>query len=247
MAAVSRARKYRKTSWENKNHPECEHYGRYFLVGKTRAGKTTLMVEMVIRHLSRPTNNVNYPRFDCVIIVSPTAARDPSVQPLWKYLEKNKIPTKLYESFTKESAHADMVKTVEANRDRGLKTILVIDDQLGNNTFTKRVDSDSWYNHFTADLSHLYCEMIFNTQVIGGLASAARKNQEVFVFFADFAQRKDMWECCQFVDCSGFNQLMDTYANDRGHALWINAQYGMIGVYHRDNRGALYPVDRIPV
>lgn len=247
MSAYGRNRKHRKTSWENKNAPECEGYGRYFIVGKPRAGKTTLAVEMAIRHLSRTTNDPRYPRFDRMIIVSPSAATDPSMSKLWDFLQHHKIPTKLYKKFNKESAHKDMMETLKANAALGLKTILFIDDQLGNSTFTKRADVDSWYNNLVSDLKTYLTEMLYLTQVITGMAATARKNQEVFIFFSDLTQRDDMWKCCQFVDNYGFNQLMDEYANERGRAIWINAQYGNLGVFRRDERGALYAVTDIPV
>lgn len=238
MAALSKPTK----QWKNSNPREpsgTDKYVRYFICGKTRSGKTYLAAKLAKRDLETGA-------FDAIIVISPTCFTDDSMVELFTYIKKEKVPIKIYTTFNSKTYHQEMFDTLKANAREGMSTLLFIDDQNGNSTFTRASNQTSVFNQLTSTLSHWKTRMYYMSQATSGMSKQSRLNQEVFIYFSDFAQRKELHECCTFVTRREFDRLMDTYAGEKRRALWINVQYGNLGVYAMDPYFNFTPVESVP-
>ena len=225
--------KSKKIRWVNTNPVHPEGYARYYVLGKTGAGKTTFTKKLV-KHLIK--------KYDMLVVISPTAKYDQIMINLFQELEERDIPVKLFSQFSKPQTHNIFMHILEQNRENHLSTLIVIDDPIGNNAFTRSVNSDSHFNQLTANLKHYRATIIYNSQVCGGMSRTARLNQECFIFFANVGERKEMQQMVSFLSVPEFNRLMNKYANSRHTALWFNIQYGGLGVYAMDAAMNVTPI-----
>lgn len=222
-----------RVKWQNTNKPHPEGYVRYFILGKTGTGKTTFAAKMIRSILK------NYDQF---WVISPTARWDPIMQKLFEELKQRDFPVTLYTSFSKHTTHEKFMNDLTASRENNLRTLVLIDDPVGNNAFTRSSNTDSEFNQLTANLKHFYTTIIYCTQVTGGMSRTARLNQECIIFFANTCERKEMQSMVSFLTPGAFNQMMNTYANTRHTALWFNLQYGGVGVYAMSSNSKLTPI-----
>lgn len=221
--------------WTNTNPPHPEGYVRYFICGKVGAGKTTFAARMAKSIIKK---------YDQFWVVSPTARWDPVMKKLFDEFEQRGIPMKLYTSFAKPETHEKFMFELTESREQNLRTLILIDDPIGNNAFTRSVNSESNFNSLTANLKHYQATIIYCSQVTHGMSRTARLNQECIIFFANVGERDEMQKMVSFLPKPTFNALMNTYANKRHTALWFNLQYGGVGVYAMNPQSKLTPISR---
>jgi hypothetical protein len=202
----------------------------YFIIGKKDTGKSTFACELIKSRMKD---------FNQLVVIAPHANYDDAVKGLLVYMRDYNInhpdnpkACRVYLKFNKSAQHKDFMKHMEDSREQGLHTLVFIDDPVGNNTFTKAVNSDSMFNGFTANLKHWMSALIYCTQVYGGMSPTARANMEVLIFFPDTQQRKNMLGMCNFLTKDELDQLMRRYASKLYNAIWINNHGGGLGVFH---------------
>lgn len=227
--------------WENMNPPFATGPSRYFIVGTSNTGKTTLAIRIIkqlLRNVSDPTQQL--------VIISPNYNRDPKLQNLAQYAADSGLIVKVFPSFDKSSMEK-FVAYMDGCALQGLRSRVFIDDPVGVGSFTSNVNQKSPFNSFVTGVKHFNADIIFSTQATGSMSKSARKNIDVFIFLPDINSREELYSICHFVSTlDEFDKLMDTYAIRPFNALWINVQYGRKGVYHINEAGNISPITGVP-
>ncbi len=205
----------------NPLHPS--GYSRYLVTGRSGTGKSSLVAKL--------TNKLSK-NFNQIIIVSPNWDVDIALKDdLKSQPSAYKKISKVFKEFGKSQLF-EFKKILEEGRSQRIKTLVIVDDPVGNASFSRNINSPkSFFNTYMANAKHYYSSLIFSTQGVGALSRIGRINIDCFIMLPDYSARRDLWEMCQFVPYSRFNELMDQYASTKFHALWVNVQYGGLGVY----------------
>ena len=228
-------------SWQNSNTPWPEGAARYFIVGTSNTGKTTLACRIIKKLLEEP----NDPK-DLLVLVSPNYQRDQKLIEIAKFASARGIKVRVYTKMDKKSLKEFVAYMDEWSRS-GKRTTVFIDDPVGIGNFTSNVNQNSPFNSFVTSAKHFKSDIIFSTQAIGSMSKSARKNVDVFIFLPDMVSRKESYEACRFVHTQmAFDSLMDRYATKPFNALWINVQYGRKGVYAIDEHGEISSITAVP-
>ena len=170
-----------------------------------------------------------------LVIISPNYERDPKLQNLSQFSAQEGLSVRVYKSFDKKTMDS-FVEYMEKCALSKMRTTIFIDDPVGVGSFTSNVNQRSLFNSFVTGIKHYNSDIIFSTQAVGALSRSARKNIDVFIFMPDMISRMEMYTSCRFVPTfADFEKLMDTYATQSFHALWINVQFGRKGVYCIDD------------
>lgn len=226
--------------WKNENPDFPDEYARFFIVGCSNTGKTTLCCRIVKTRLA------HQPRSQLVII-SPNWERDQKLQELTEYAQQMGLNVRVYPSFTKRSI-AKFVQYMGRCASEQIKTIVYLDDPVGLGQFTSNVNRESPFNSFVTGCKHYLCDILFSTQAVGAMSRSARKNIDVFIFLPDMISRKELYLACPFVSSQyDFDRMMDKYASRAYHALWINVQGGRRGVYCINQNGDISPISSVPL
>lgn len=224
------------------NPPFARGSARYLILGTSNTGKTTLAVRLVKQIL----NNDKDPHQQ-LVIVSPNYDEDEKLHNLSHFAAQRAMSVRVYKSFDKQS----MIKFVEymkACAKERMRSVVFIDDPVGAGSFTSNVNQHSPFNAFVTGIKFFYTDLVFSTQVSKALSASARKNIDVFIYLPDMISRKELYECCRFVPTFfDFDRLMDKYASQSYHALWVNVQFGRKGVYCIDSQGQISSITSVPL
>jgi hypothetical protein len=224
----------------NFNSPFPKGPSRYYVVGTTNSGKTTLACRMIKQMLHSKSD----PRQQ-LIIISPNYHRDPQLLDLAKMAAIMKLSVIVYLRLDKVTM-AKFVEHMDQSCLNNIRSTVFIDDPVGVGSFTSNVNQASPFNSFVTSLKHYKTDMVFCSQNIGGMSASARKNIEVFVFLPDMVSRVDLFKACRIVPTQAeFDKLMDTHTQQQHSALWINVQYGRKGVYGIDAGGNISAITRV--
>lgn len=224
------------------NEPFAEGCSRYFVVGASNTGKTTLCIKIIKRLFS----DENDP-FSQLIIISPNYNMDGKLKSLAQRAVKQGIGVRVYDNFTKNTVNK-FVDYMSACAAKGARSLVYIDDPVGLGTFTSNVNQRSAFNSFVTGVKHYNSTIVFSTQSVGAMSRSARKNIDVFIFLPDMTSRQECYTACKFVSSyEDFAKLMDAYAVEPYCALWVNVQYGRKGVFRINAAGSISPITTIPV
>lgn len=228
--------------WKNTNPPFPDCPARYFVVGPSDTGKTTLCVRIIKQLI----NDKRDPRHH-LVIVSPNYDWDPQLQKLAQFAAGElKLVVKVFKGFTRDGIEKFITYMGEC-KNQGMRSTIYIDDPVGIGQFTSSVNQKSPFNSFVTGIKHFKADMIFSTQAIGSLSPSARENIDVFIFLPNSVARPKLYDACPFVDSrADFYKLMDHYASEPYHAIWINLKFGRKGIFRINAQGQISPITSIP-
>lgn len=235
------ASKFIVKQWQNTNGPFPTGPSRFFIVGSSNTGKTTLACRIIKKMLVDERDPKNQ-----LIIISPNYKRDEKLQNLANFAASAKLYVRVYQSFDNDGISA-FVDYMDQSCLDGLRTTVFVDDPVGVGSFTSNVNQKSPFNSFVTGIKHYRCDIVFSTQAIGSMSRSARKNVDVFIFMPDIISREELFKSCRFVSTQEeFDRLMDKYAASPFHALWINVQFGRKGVYAVNDQGNISAITSVP-
>lgn len=238
---MQKKKKYLVEEWTNTNEPFAKGCARYFIVGTSNTGKTTLASRLIKQLLSSEEDPKQQ-----LIIISPNYSRDHKLQKLAKLAAASDMTVKVYQSFDKASIRKFVEYMAECAESK-TRSVVFIDDPIGIGHFTGSVNTKSPFNSFVTGVKHYRSDIVFSTQAIGSMSKSARKNVDVFIFLPDRTSRQELYDACRFVSTyQAFSRLMDMYASSPFNALWINVQYGSLGVYRIDSQGSIRSITSVP-
>lgn len=223
------------------NGPFAQGCSRYFVVGASNTGKTTLCIKIIKRLFSDETDLITQ-----LVIISPNYSMDGKLKALAQRIAKQGHSVRVYDNFTKNTVNK-FVDYMGECASKGVRSLVYIDDPVGLGTFTSSVNQKSAFNSFVTGVKHYNTTIVFSTQSVGAMSRSARKNIDVFIFLPDMTSRQECYTACKFVPCyEDFAKLMDAYAVEPYCALWINVQYGRKGVFQINGSGSISPITNIP-
>ena len=233
--------KFISKQWKNTNKAWAEGPSRYFIVGTSNTGKTTLACR-IIRQLLKNEDDLR----DQLVVISPNFERDKKLQDLTAYAASKNLTVMVYTGFDKKSMEKFVAYMDKCAKEQ-MRSTVFIDDPVGVGNFTSSVNQKSPFNSFITGIKHYNSDVVFSTQAIGSMSKSARKNIDVFIFMPDMISRDELYKSCRFVPSfEEFNSLMDHYASTPFHALWINVQYGRKGVYQVNSSGHISSITAVP-
>lgn len=209
------------------------------VVGPTNSGKTRLSCRVAKQVIMQKHTNQ-------LVIISPNYRRDPQLQELAQHAARTGLAVIVYEQLDHQ-AMEKFVALIDKSKLEGKSSLVYVDDPVGVSSFTESVNRKSPFNHFYTSIKHYDSDCIFSTQSTKSLSTTARENVEVFIYLPNIVARKKLYEACPFVpSMAEFERLMDCYANDDYHALWINIQFGRLGVYAMNPQGQISSITAVP-
>lgn len=229
------------TQWVNQNKPFPQGCARYLVVGASNTGKTTLSVRIVNKLLG-DTHDVR----DQLVIVSPNFERDRQLKDLAQDAAARGKTVRVYFSFDRIGIEK-FVEFMGVCAAQDVRSVVYIDDPVGVGSFVSYTNQQSPFNSFITGVKHYKADILFSTQAMHSLSRSGRKNIDVFIFLPDMVSRKELYEACPFVGTrQEFDRIMDRYAYEPFHALWVNIQFGRRGIYTIDANGKISPITRVP-
>lgn len=227
--------------WKNANPAFAHECARYMVVGTSNTGKTTLAVK-IIKHIIFSETDPHH----VLIIISPHYQKDKKIRSLATEACEKGLEVRVYQSLDKTTLNKFMEYINECSS-QDKRSLVFVDDPVGVGGFTSNVNQKSPWNSFVSGCKHYFADIVFSTQSVAALSKVGRENVDVFVYLPSMVYRDELYNACRFVSTrSDFDKLMDTYASEPYHALWINAQFGRKGVYAIDADGTISPISSIP-
>lgn len=229
------------TRWENTNPPFATGPARYFIIGTSNTGKTTLASRLIKRLLTDEEDKRQQ-----LVIISPNYSRDQKLMGLAQFAASFNLVVRVYTSFEKASMQK-FVDYMDKCALEQVRSVVFIDDPVGVGNFTSNVNVKSPFNSFVTGAKHYLSDIVFSTQAIGSMSASARVNIDIFIFMPGMILRNQLHKACPFVPKpEDFYKLMDTYASDPFCALWVNVQFGRKGVFRIDNEGTISSITDVP-
>lgn len=243
--------KHESASWINTNPPWPTGSARFFLLGPSNAGKTTIAVRLIKSLVNASLGDSAGQRaYTQLTIMSPNIARDEKIKGVTQWAAKKGLAVVLFPLNVKDpKASRETIEKFENHmadsQRKGARTVSYVDDPVGVNGFTDNVNRVSPFNAFQASIKHYDATSIFSTQASGAMSRTAKLVTDVYIMLPDEMHRDDYWKLCKFVrHRHHFDAIMDRLVSFE--AIWVNTQFGKKGVYHLSRQGDLSAITSPP-